>query len=298
MALAVRNTGKLGTQPLTSALWEVTKPRVVLMLTLEGVAGALLAAGRAWQEHLPGLVVAAVIVWLASAGAEAVTNVVDRDIDAQMSRTRTRVLAAGRLLPATALGWGGLLILTALSIALRSGLWTFVWVLGGLVDNIVVYSLLAKRRTPWSPVLGAFSGGAPALIGYCAVAGRVGWPGFDLALLVMLWTPVHVWSLAWRHREDYRRAGVPMVPVVWNAALAAACIGGATALLLAGSLWACLEVSGALGLAAASLIGAGLALTALRLWLGRDAPSAWTHFHSANLYLVVLMAILVAGRIG
>ena len=298
MALAVRNTGRLGTQPLTSALWEVTKPRVVLMLTLEGIAGALLAAGRAWQEHLPGLVVAALVVWLASAGAEAVTNVVDRDIDAQMSRTRTRVLAAGRLLPATALGWGGLLILTALSIALRRGPWTFIWVLGGLVDNIVIYSLLAKRRTPWSPVLGAFSGGAPALIGYSAVAGRVGWPGLDLSLLVMLWTPVHVWSLAWRHREDYRRAAVPMVPVVWNAALAAAGIGGATALLLAGSLWACLEVSGALGLAAASLIGAGLALTALRLWRGRDAPSAWTHFHSANLYLVVLMAILVAGRIG
>lgn len=298
VAIAARDRARSATQPLVSGLWEVTKPRVVLLLTLEGIAGALIAAGRAWPERLPALVVAAVIVWLASAGAEAITNVIDRDIDARMSRTRTRVLVTARLLPTTALAWGGLLTLTALCVALRSDIWTFVWVLGGLVDNIVVYSLLAKRRTPWSPVLGAFSGAAPALIGYSVVAGRVAGPGFAFALLVMVWTPVHVWSLAWRHREDYRQAEIPMPPVVWNGTVAAGCIEGATVLLLLVSLWACLGVSGPVGLAAASFITAGLALTALRFWLRRDASSAWVLFQSANLYLLLMMAILVAGRVG
>ena len=84
----------------------------------------------------------------------------------------------------------------------------------GVLDNVVVYSLLVKRRSPWNIILGSFSGGLPAVYGWTFATGSLGLVPILMAALVVLWTPNHIWSLALRYRDDYARAGVPMLPVV------------------------------------------------------------------------------------
>lgn len=280
---------------LAQALWEVTKPRVVALLVMEAAAGGFLAAGPSWPRHAGGIIGGTACVWLGASAAEALTNTIDRDIDGRMARTRARALPARRLSPAQALVLGCVLLAAALVLAVPLGVWTGAFLALGVADNVVVYSLLTKRRTPWSGVLGAFSGGAPALIGYAAVSGGVAWPGVLLAMVVMVWTPLHVWSLGWRHGADYAVAGVPVPSNVWPRESVAVCIAGAAAAV------AWLGLGLALGLhqwlpLGGSVAGAvALAGPAWRLWRRRDLASATAVFRSSNLYLAVLLLTLILG---
>jgi protoheme IX farnesyltransferase len=158
-------------------------------------------------------------------GARAVANYVDRDIDALMARTRRRPLPAGLISPVRALGLGLALIELGLVATLPFGPVIVLLMAFGLVDNLLVYARLTKRTSPLSIVMGAPSGGAPALIGHAAVAGAIHPMGLALAMFVVLWTPIHIWSLAILYRDDYARARVPMVPVVAGVGRSAAMSG-------------------------------------------------------------------------
>jgi heme o synthase len=191
------------------------KPRVMTLVVFTGAIGLLVAPG-----HLnPVLAFTAILCITVGAGACGAINMwYDRDIDAIMRRTRTRPIPMGRIEPGGALGFGVTLaagsvlvmglavnIPAALILALSIGFYVFV------------YTMWLKRRTPQNIVIGGAAGAFPAVIGWAAVTGSVDLIPLVLFGIVFIWTPPHFWSLALWANDDYRRAGVPMLPVIAGA---------------------------------------------------------------------------------
>ncbi|MDK2464994.1 MAG: heme o synthase [Candidatus Korarchaeota archaeon] len=273
----------------------VTKPNSVWLLVFTSVGGMIVAGGAA--KPLEWWILALAAITAGCAGANTLTCYIDRDMDAVMERTRRRPLPGGRIRPPErALAWG--LLLAGLSLVLS---WllnplAFLWMFLGLFDNVVIYSLWAKRRTCINIILGSVSGGMPTLFGWSAARGDITWLPVLMGFLVVLWTPNHIWSLAIRYRDDYARAGVPMLPVVWgprrSASATFACAAGTAALALYLGLVAGLGWAYELVVAIASAI----LLWATGSFAMKSSPeSALRAFKVANSYLgIVLLAALAA----
>lgn len=195
------------------AYFALTKPRVIELLLIATVPTMILAAGG-----IPPLtlMLATLIGGALSAGsANAFNCYIDADIDKIMGRTKNRPLVTGELTKAEALwfAWG----IGALSVV---WLWLTVNLLSALLSlaailfYVFVYTLGLKRRTPQNIVWGGAAGAMPALIGWAAVTNEVSLTAWILFLIIFLWTPPHYWPLSMRYLDDYREAGVPMLPVV------------------------------------------------------------------------------------
>lgn len=191
----------------------LTKPRIIELLLVTTIPAMMLAEGG-W----PGisLVVATLLGGTLSAGgANAINQALEGDVDARMRRTSTRPLPRGDVSPGRALtfgialGIGGFLILWATSNLLAASL-----AAAALGFYVVVYTLWLKRRTTQNIVIGGAAGAVPALVGWAAVTDSLASPAWMLFAIVFFWTPPHFWALALRHEKDYRRAGIPMLPVV------------------------------------------------------------------------------------
>ncbi len=189
------------------------KPSIMLLLLITTVPAMVLARGG-W----PGswLVLATLVGGvLAAGGAGAVNMYIDRDIDLVMERTRGRPIPGGRV-PALHAAWAG----TAMGLGSTVWLWATVNLLAALLAGgaflyyVVIYSGWLKRTTVHNTVLGGVAGAAPPLIGWVAVTNDPGWIGIMLFLVVFVWQPPHFWALALRLEDDYRAAGIPMMPVV------------------------------------------------------------------------------------
>lgn len=193
---------------------EVTKPRSVFLLVFTAAGAMLLAAGAGRIE--PQFWMKAVLaITLACSGVNAVSCYVDRDLDAIMERTRNRPIPSGRINPAyKALVWGLVQFGAALYLAWTLNLAAFLCILLGMLGYVGIYNIWLKRKSTWNIILGGFSGGLPVLFGWAAVTGRIDLVPVLIALLVVLWIPNHIWNLAIFFKEDYRRVGVPMLPVV------------------------------------------------------------------------------------
>ena len=191
------------------------KPRVLTLVVFTGAIGLLVAPG-----HLhPVLAFTAILCITVAAGACGAINMwYDRDIDAIMRRTRKRPIPAGRIQPGPALGFG---ITLAVGSVLVMGLAVNIPAAAILTLSICfyvfVYTVWLKRRTPQNIVIGGAAGAFPPVIGWAAVTGSVDLIPFVLFGIVFVWTPPHFWSLALWANDDYRRAGVPMLPVVSGA---------------------------------------------------------------------------------
>jgi heme o synthase len=196
-----------------ASYFALTKPRIIELLLITTVPSMVLAAGR-W----PGLgpVIATLIGGsLSAGGANALNNYVDRDIDQIMKRTRSRPLARDEVPPSHALLFG-----IVLGVAGFAWLWATTNLLAAAIATaallfyVFVYTLRLKRTTTQNIVIGGAAGAAPALVGWAAVTGSLALPAWVLFLIVFYWTPPHFWALAIRYRDDYEKAGVPMLPVV------------------------------------------------------------------------------------
>jgi heme o synthase len=196
-----------------ASYFALTKPRIIELLLITTVPSMVLAAGR-W----PGLwLVLATLIGgsLSAGGANALNNYVDRDIDQIMKRTRSRPLATHDVPPSHALVLG-----IALGVAGFAWLWATTNLLAAAIATaallfyVFVYTLRLKRTTTQNIVIGGAAGAAPALVGWAAVTGSLALPAWVLFLIVFYWTPPHFWALAIRYRDDYEKAGVPMLPVV------------------------------------------------------------------------------------
>lgn len=195
------------------AFLALTKPRIVELLLVTTVPTMVVAA-RGWPST------AAVVATLAggalaAGGANAANMLFDRDIDAVMGRTSKRPLVTGAVKPGEALVFAaGLEVAAFVLLALAVNLLSAVLALAAALFYVGVYTALLKRHSPQNIVIGGAAGAMPVLVGWAAVKGSLSWAPVVLAGLIFLWTPPHFWSLAVRYREDYSRAGVPMMPVV------------------------------------------------------------------------------------
>lgn len=282
--------------PARGLMWRslvvLFKVRVVFLLLFAAVGGSFLAAGG-W----PGagtLAVLAAVGGLAAAGASAINQFLERDLDARMERTRQRPLVTRAL---AGYRWvllaGSLMILIPLLAVLPFNPALALTVLAGAAIYLVVYTVWLKRRTPLNIVIGGLAGSAAVLSG-SAAAGHWTDPGaLWLALLVFLWTPTHFWSLAIAYRQDYTRGGFPMLPVqvtpraaAWWVALSTA---GSSLVALALGLRPSL---GTIYLVPVALASAVLLALNARLIASPSRQRALALFHASNLVLALVLLMI------
>ena len=191
----------------------LSKPRIVLLLVFTALAGMFLASSGPPDAMLAIVVLGAGA--MASAGANALNHFLDRDIDSRMHRTRRRPVAALRIQPRDALIFG--LVTNAVAFSLFFTLvnpLSAVLTLSATLFYVFVYTMGLKRNSPQNIVIGGAAGALPPVIGWTAVTGSVALPAFYMFAIVFFWTPPHFWALALLLKDDYARAGVPMLPVV------------------------------------------------------------------------------------
>jgi protoheme IX farnesyltransferase len=277
---------------------EVTKPSTVALLVFTCL-GAMVAAGGVGQLSLGDWVVALIAIIAGCAAADTLTCYIDRDIDALMDRTKGRPLPGQRINPPEkALIWGLFLAILAMILSFSFNPLAALWMFLGLFDNVVIYSLLAKRRSCTNILLGSISGGMPALFGWAVVQGNVTATPLLISLLVITWTPNHIWNLAIRYREDYARANVPMLPVVTRLHRAVNLIVMSVFLMAAESLL--LGVVGSFGpiyFAVAILGGLISAAGHIYLYLKPTEHNAWLMFKLSSLYLAAVFTGMMLDRL-
>ena len=274
----------------------LTKPRIIELLLVTTVPAMVLAA-----HGLPslGLVVATLAGGTLAAGsANALNCYLDRDIDALMRRTVARPLARHAVSPRGALIFGtGLGVVSIVMMWALTGWLPAVLTAFAILFYVLVYTLVLKRRTAQNIVWGGAAGCMPVLIGWAAVTGSLAWAPVVLFLIVFFWTPPHFWALAMRFKDDYARAGVPMLPVVATPLQVARRIVGYTWLTVGTSLllWplATSWIYGAVALLAGGWFLAGAHGLLARVRRGEPAK-ALPLFHLSNSYLaVVFVAVAV-----
>ncbi len=277
------------------AYLEVTKPASVLLLVFTGLA-TMVIAGRGWTFPVTLFIKAFLAITLGCAGANTVTCYIDRDMDGVMTRTKRRPLPSKRIFPARrALYWGLLLSAISLVLAWTINPLTFLWGLLGLVDNVVVYSLLLKRRSALNIILGGFSGGIPVLIGWAAVTNSVSLTALLIAAVVVLWIPNHIWSLAIVYTDDYQKVRVPMLPAVLSLEKTARCIMATVVLMYLCSLIIYFaDGFGLLYLAVAAIFGFFVTASNVVLALKPSREKAWVMFKLSSPYLFVLFLAMAS----
>ena len=234
---------------------------------------------------------------LAAAGASATNHYLDRDLDSLMRRTQARPLPQHRIdPPAHALEFGVAFLALGLGIAgFGINVLTAAMIGLGYAVYIGVYTLGLKRSHVSNIVIGGFAGACPALAGSAAAANAISLPAALIALLVFLWTPGHFWALAYRSRDDYRRAGLPMLPAVRDERTSVWAIAGSTVILAAASIaFVFTSAFDVVYMVVAGVAGAILlALTARFLWTP-NAETAWAGYKFSGVYLaLVLVGIMV-----
>jgi protoheme IX farnesyltransferase len=274
---------------------EVTKPPIVLLLVFTSFATMIVAWSQTLTPINPLLFVAAIAsITAASAGCDTLTSYVDRDIDKIMHRTRARPIPSGRIKPNKALAWGLFLAAFGLVVAFWINPLSFLWIALGVLDNVVIYSLLLKRRSSINIILGGVSGGLPVMFGWSAVTSSVSLLPILLAALVVLWIPGHIWSLAIFTKDDYQRAHIPMLPVVTKLRTALRCIVSTIVLMIPFSLW--IYFAGNFGLvylAAALLFGAWVLYINVKLFLHPNNEMAYKAFKVSSPYLFALFCAMI-----
>jgi len=271
---------------------ELVKPRVIALMMFTVVVGMLLS--QAGWPPWTLLAFGTLGIGLVAAGAAAANHVIDQRIDALMARTRARPLPRGVLGTAQAAVFAFTLVVTGLALLLWvSNPLCAVLTLASLLGYAVLYSLLLKQRTPQNIVIGGAAGAAPPLLGWVAVTGQVDPGALVLFLIILIWTPPHFWALAIYRRDDYARAGIPMLPVVRGVLHTTAqilcysiALGGVSLLPVA------IGMSGPVYLIGALVLGARFIAWAWRL--RRDITLAMPTFRYSIVYLFALFALLLA----
>lgn len=276
--------------------YALTKPRVVQLIVFCALIGMVLAVpGWPGLAELKTIVLASAGIWLVAGAAAAFNCLVEKGIDAKMKRTAWRPTAKGELSD-----WQTLLFASALC---TLGSWMlYAWVnpltmwltLGTFVGYAVIYTVILKPLTPQNIVIGGASGAMPPVLGWAAMRGDVGPEALILFLIIFLWTPPHFWALALYRVEDYRKSGLPMLPVTHGNEFTRLQILLYTLVLFA----ACLMpfaygMSSWLYLAAALVLSAGFTWHGFQLWRGYSDALARKTFRFSLIHLSLLFAALL-----
>jgi protoheme IX farnesyltransferase len=267
------------------------KPRVMSLVVFTGAVGMLMAPGTL---H-PVLFCVALLCIALGAGAAAAFNMwYDRDIDAIMSRTQNRPIPAGRVVPEDALSLSVFLSLAAVGLMGLAANWVAAaWLLASILFYTGIYTAWLKRRTPQNIVIGGAAGAFPPLIGWAAVTAETPLAAWLLFAIVFFWTPPHFWALSLYRNEDYRRAGIPMLPVVHGIAATKRQILFYSLILVGVSLApVLLQVAGWFYGVVALGLGVGFLYRANQVMLDQTDASARRLFGYSILYLFLLFGAL------
>lgn len=274
--------------------YELTKPRVVILIVFTAVVGMLLAV-PGWPGASP-LLFGTLGIGLAASSAAVINHVLDSRIDIRMSRTHNRPLPQGKLSQTNALTFA--VLLCALSMLM---LWflinplTAMLTFASLIGYAIIYTVYLKHATPQNIVIGGAAGAAPPVLGWTAITGEIHSDALLLFLIVFIWTPPHFWALAIARKEDYERVGVPMLPVTHGNEFTRQYILLYTILLVLVTILPYLSgMSGLIYLITAMALGGRFLAYAIRLKKddGLDLPMQVFRF-SINYLMILFVALLI-----
>ncbi|MBW8010884.1 MAG: protoheme IX farnesyltransferase [Chloroflexi bacterium] len=274
-------------------LLSLTKPVIVVLLLVTTFTGMVVGAGA-----LPPI---RLVFWtmlagaFAAGGSGAVNQYIDRELDKRMTRTSKRPIASGRMTAAEGLAFGLALLVAAFYILVSFvNLIAALLALAGMLYYILLYSLFLKGKTDQNIVIGGGAGAIPPLVGWAAATGSLSMPAIFLFAIIFLWTPPHFWALALIRRNDYERAGIPMMPVVrgkretrWQIWLYTIELVSLTLLM------PIFNLAGSIYLISAVLLGAALLFSAWKVWQEGGNKLAWRMYRYSSMYLALLFLALM-----
>ncbi len=290
------------TEPITTpvaahhrwrSFYELTKPRVVMLIVFTSIVGTLLASQG--MPPLDALIFGNLGIGLAAASAAVINHVLDERIDAQMSRTKRRPLPTGKMSVRAALAFAGALGASSMLL-----LWLLVnpltaWLtFASLIGYAVVYTVWLKRATSQNIVIGGAAGAAPPVLGWAAVTNSIDSNALLLFLIVFVWTPPHFWALAIARKDEYAKVGIPMLPVTHGVAFTRLQVLLYTFLLVAVTLLPFVTgMSGLIYLGVALVLNAMFLYYAFALKLTERAHLPMKVFRFSITYLMWLFAALL-----
>ena len=273
--------------------YEMTKPRVVMMMILTAMVGMFLA--------VPGMVPLDALLWgnvgialVASAGA-VVNHLIDHRIDTIMQRTLKRPIPQGKVTPTQALLFACAICLSGMAILMWLVNPLCAWLtLASFVGYAIIYTGWLKRATPQNIVIGGLSGAMPPLLGWTAVTGTVEPGGLLLVLIIFAWTPPHFWPVAIHRKNDYAKTNIPMLPVTHGEALTKLHTLLYTIIMLVVSVMPYLTgMSGLFYLVSALVLGAGFLYHSINLMVTKRPQAAMQTFRFSIFYLIGLFIVLL-----
>ncbi len=273
--------------------YELTKPRVVVLIVFCGIVGMFLAT-----PALPSLNVlffGALGIGLSASSAAVINHVLDAQIDAKMSRTKNRPLPQGKISQKKALVFSFILcVISMLMLLFRINLLTTILTFFSLIGYAVIYTVYLKRATPQNIVIGGAAGAAPPVLGWTAVTGEVHSDALILFLIIFLWTPPHFWALAIARKDDYEKANIPMLPVTHGNAFTRLFILNYTILLVGITILPYQTgMSGLIYLVTAIISGTAFLWYAIKLKKDNDIELPMRVFRFSIHYLTILFTALL-----
>ncbi len=272
---------------------ELTKPRVVALMILTAIIGMCMAVPGfvPWQP----LVLGNLGIALCAGSAAAINHVIDERIDQQMSRTKSRPVATGKVSQSQAIIFAAMLALAGIVVLV---LWvntlTAVLTVASLIGYAFIYTMFLKRATPQNIVIGGLAGAAPPLLGWVAVTGEVHGHALLLVLIIFAWTPPHFWALAIHRREEYAAVGIPMLPVTHGVKFTALHILLYTIIMFLITLMPfATGLSNWLYLAAAVGLGLVFLYWSIEIIRGKNDKAPMETFKYSITYLLVLFVVML-----
>lgn len=273
--------------------YEMTKPKVVLLLLLTALVGMCLAV----EGSLPlqPLIAGMIGIGLLSSSAAVVNHVVDRNIDIKMARTYNRPLPKGKVSPQKALIFAAVLCVVGYAILeVYVNRLTALLTFASLVGYACIYTMYLKRATPQNIVIGGLAGAAPPLLGWTTMTGEVHANALLLVLIVFTWTPPHFWALAIHREKDYAKAEIPMLPVTHGVEFTKTSILGYTVILGLVCLMPYLVgMSGVIYLVGATILNLMFLGYAWKLKYAANEGTAMQTFKFSILHLMILFVVLL-----
>ncbi|MES2980122.1 MAG: heme o synthase [Pseudomonadota bacterium] len=286
--------------PIRASKWSqfyaLTKPRVVQLIVFCALIGMVLAVpGRPSLADVRLALIACLGIWLVAGAAAAFNCVVEQHIDAKMRRTAWRPTAQGQLSNTQTLGFSAALCVAGSVILYTAVNPLTMWLtFATFVGYAVIYTVILKPLTPQNIVIGGASGAMPPVLGWAAMTGNVGPEALILFLIIFLWTPPHFWALALYRVEDYRKSGLPMLPVTHGNEFTRLQIFLYTLVLFAACLMPFVfQMSGWLYLIAAVLLSIGFTAYGWQLWRNYSDALARKTFRFSLIHLSALFAAML-----
>ncbi len=294
METVIRTNPPLG--PVLRSYLQLTKLPIVTLLVITTVTAMFVAAGGV--PDIGAMVLTIIGGTLASAGASALNQYWDRDMDAKMSRTARRPIPSGRISPTNALIFGSALVAWSVFVLSFVNWLTALLALGGAIYYVVIYTIILKRNTVVNILIGGGAGAMPVLVGWAAVHNSLSFEAFILFLIIFYWTPPHSWALALLVNSDYARAEVPMMPVArGEETTRQQILLYSVQLFLITLLPVLFGTLGAIYFVGVLVLGGGMIYMAARLLRQHDKAFTRATYKYTTAYLAFLFLIMILDRV-